>query len=50
MHRDPDELVLKLAEMSGEKVAKVEVGLYEAVRDGMVVNLLLSDSLIHASP
>ena len=38
---DPDELVLKLAEMSGEKVAKVKVGLYEAVRDGMVVNLLL---------
>lgn len=27
--------------MSGEKVAKVKVGLYEAVRDGMVVNLLL---------
>ncbi|HHZ0403205.1 TPA: o-succinylbenzoate synthase, partial [Escherichia coli] len=25
----------------GEKVAKVKVGLYEAVRDGMVVNLLL---------
>lgn len=38
---DPDELVLKLAEMPGEKVAKVKVGLYEAVRDGMVVNLLL---------
>jgi O-succinylbenzoate synthase len=27
--------------MPGEKVAKVKVGLYEAVRDGMVVNLLL---------
>lgn len=27
--------------MHGEKVAKVKVGLYEAVRDGMVVNLLL---------
>lgn len=27
--------------MLGEKVAKVKVGLYEAVRDGMVVNLLL---------
>ncbi|MDA8490101.1 MULTISPECIES: o-succinylbenzoate synthase [unclassified Kluyvera] len=38
---DPDDLVLKLAEMPGEKVAKVKVGLYEAVRDGMVVNLLL---------
>ncbi len=25
----------------GEKVAKIKVGLYEAVRDGMVVNLLL---------
>ncbi|WP_312212268.1 o-succinylbenzoate synthase [Pseudescherichia sp.] len=38
---DPDELVLQLAAMPGEKVAKVKVGLYEAVRDGMVVNLLL---------
>ena len=38
---DPDELMLKLAAMPGEKVAKVKVGLYEAVRDGMVVNLLL---------
>ena len=27
--------------MEGEKIAKVKVGLYEAVRDGMVVNLLL---------
>lgn len=38
---DPDTLVLALADMPGEKVAKVKVGLYEAVRDGMVVNLLL---------
>ncbi|END1881398.1 o-succinylbenzoate synthase [Escherichia albertii] len=38
---DPDDLILKLADMPGEKVAKVKVGLYEAVRDGMVVNLLL---------
>lgn len=38
---DPDELMLQLADMAGEKVAKVKVGLYEAVRDGMVVNLLL---------
>ena len=27
--------------MPGEKVAKIKVGLYEAVRDGMVANLLL---------
>jgi O-succinylbenzoate synthase len=38
---DPDALVVQLAGMAGEKVAKVKVGLYEAVRDGMVVNLLL---------
>jgi O-succinylbenzoate synthase len=38
---DPDDLVLQLADMPGEKVAKAKVGLYEAVRDGMVVNLLL---------
>lgn len=38
---DPDDLILKLVDMPGEKVAKVKVGLYEAVRDGMVVNLLL---------
>jgi len=38
---DPDELLPVLAAMPGEKVAKVKVGLYEAVRDGMVVNLLL---------
>lgn len=38
---DPDDLILQLAAMPGEKVAKVKVGLYEAVRDGMVVNLLL---------
>lgn len=37
---DPDELFVALAAMPGEKVAKVKVGLYEAVRDGMVVNLL----------
>lgn len=35
---DPDEL---FAALPGEKLAKVKVGLYEAVRDGMVVNLLL---------
>ncbi|WNY86318.1 o-succinylbenzoate synthase [Leclercia adecarboxylata] len=38
---DPDELFAALAAMPGEKVAKIKVGLYEAVRDGMVANLLL---------
>lgn len=38
---DPDELILTLAAIPGEKVAKVKIGEYEAVRDGMVVNLLL---------
>lgn len=38
---DPDELFPLLSAMPGEKVAKIKVGLYEAVRDGMVVNLLL---------
>lgn len=38
---DPDELLDVLNAMPGKKVAKVKVGLYEAVRDGMVVNMLL---------
>ncbi|KFK93242.1 O-succinylbenzoate synthase [Serratia sp. Ag1] len=38
---DPDELFAVLNALPGEKVAKVKVGLYEAVRDGMVVNVLL---------
>ena len=38
---DPDDLVISLNEMSGDKVAKIKVGLYEAVRDGMVVDVLL---------
>jgi O-succinylbenzoate synthase len=38
---DPDELFAMLQALPGDKVAKVKVGLYEAVRDGMVVNLLL---------
>lgn len=38
---DPDDLFAALAAMPGEKVAKMKVGLYEAVRDGMVVNVLL---------
>lgn len=38
---DPDELFAMLSALPGEKSAKVKVGLYEAVRDGMMVNLLL---------
>ncbi|MBW3694542.1 o-succinylbenzoate synthase [Vibrio sp. T187] len=38
---DPDDLLPVLNEMAGEKVAKVKVGLYEAIRDGMLVNLFL---------
>ncbi|CNI67643.1 o-succinylbenzoate synthase [Yersinia vastinensis] len=38
---DPDELFAVLEALPGEKVAKVKVGLYEAVRDGMIVNVLL---------
>ncbi|MEK9497461.1 o-succinylbenzoate synthase [Photorhabdus sp. P32] len=38
---DPDELIVRLSNLSGQKVAKVKIGLYEAVRDGMVVNVLL---------
>lgn len=38
---DPDELFNMLQAMPGEKVAKIKVGLYEAVRDGMIVNVLL---------
>ncbi|MEI7310117.1 o-succinylbenzoate synthase [Pectobacterium carotovorum] len=38
---DPDELFEMLQAMPGEKVAKIKVGLYEAVRDGMIVNVLL---------
>ncbi|KAA9000005.1 o-succinylbenzoate synthase [Affinibrenneria salicis] len=37
---DPDELFARLQALD-DKVAKVKVGLYEAVRDGMIVNLLL---------
>lgn len=37
---DPDELFAMLQHLP-EQVAKVKVGLYEAVRDGMIVNLLL---------
>lgn len=38
---DPDEVFERLAALTGNKIAKVKVGLYEAVRDGMLVNLLL---------
>ncbi|WP_279022692.1 o-succinylbenzoate synthase [Gibbsiella quercinecans] len=38
---DPDALFALLAALPGEKIAKVKVGLYEAVRDGMIVNMLL---------
>ncbi|MBJ3814382.1 o-succinylbenzoate synthase [Shimwellia pseudoproteus] len=38
---DPDELFALLQQMPGEKIAKIKVGLWEAVRDGMVANLLL---------
>ncbi|PSW34912.1 o-succinylbenzoate synthase [Photobacterium phosphoreum] len=38
---DPDDLVVRLNQMPGEKVAKIKVGMYEAVRDGIVANMLL---------
>ncbi|MBF8999647.1 o-succinylbenzoate synthase [Vibrio nitrifigilis] len=38
---DPDDLLPALNAMTGEKVAKVKVGLYEPIRDGMLVNLFL---------
>jgi o-succinylbenzoate synthase len=38
---DPDDLIDKLQAMPGQKVAKIKVGLYEAIRDGLIVNLLL---------
>lgn len=40
-HGDPDLLFNQLQALPGEKIAKVKVGLYEVVRDGMVVNMLL---------
>ncbi|NAW57026.1 MULTISPECIES: o-succinylbenzoate synthase [unclassified Vibrio] len=38
---DPDELLPVLERMPGKKVAKIKVGLYETIRDGMLVNLFL---------
>ncbi len=38
---DPDGLVEKLQKLPGKKVAKIKVGLYEVIRDGITVNLFL---------
>ncbi|MGL6257975.1 o-succinylbenzoate synthase [Vibrio sp. WXL210] len=38
---DPDELLPALNQIEGDKVAKIKVGLYEPIRDGMLVNLFL---------
>ncbi|CCO48716.1 o-succinylbenzoate synthase [Vibrio nigripulchritudo SOn1] len=38
---DPDDLLPVLSQLNGEKVAKIKVGLYEPIRDGMLVNLFL---------
>ncbi len=38
---DPDEIIESLNHMPGKRVAKVKVGLYEPIRDGMLVNLML---------
>lgn len=38
---DPDELYQPLQQMQGEKVAKLKVGMYEANRDGLIVDMLL---------
>ena len=38
---DPDELIPVLNQMNGKKIAKIKVGLYEAIRDGMIVDLFL---------
>ncbi len=38
---DADDLIPVLSTLSGERVAKLKVGLYEPIRDGMLVNLLL---------
>lgn len=38
---DPDALFAQLQALPGRRVAKVKVGLYEAIRDGMIVTLLL---------
>lgn len=38
---DPDDLYNELNQIQGEKIAKVKVGLYEANRDGLIVDMLL---------
>ncbi|MDX7998084.1 o-succinylbenzoate synthase [Xenorhabdus sp. Reich] len=38
---DPDDVILRLGNLADQKIAKIKVGLYEAVRDGMVVNVML---------
>ncbi len=38
---DPDDLLPALSELPGEKIAKIKVGLYEPIRDGILVNLFL---------
>ncbi|RQW64247.1 o-succinylbenzoate synthase [Vibrio viridaestus] len=38
---DPDSLVEKLQLLPGKKVAKIKVGLYEVVRDGLMVSFFL---------
>ncbi|CAH0526584.1 o-succinylbenzoate synthase [Vibrio hippocampi] len=38
---DPDEVLPALSRMPGKKVAKIKVGLHEAIRDGMLVSLFL---------
>lgn len=38
---DPDALLVRLSSMEGRKVAKVKVGIYEPIRDGLIVSMLL---------
>lgn len=40
-HGDPNELYARLGALPGEKLAKVKVGLYESVGDGLNVSMLL---------
>src|SRR5476649_1473476 len=40
-HGDPNELYARLGALPGDKLAKVKVGLYEAVGDGLNVSMLL---------
>ncbi|OZI14064.1 o-succinylbenzoate synthase, partial [Sodalis-like symbiont of Philaenus spumarius] len=39
---DPDEALAHLVGLPGAKVAKLKVGMYEAVSDNLMVNMLLS--------